>query len=116
MILTLPWPPSALSPNARAHWGSLATAKKAYREACAWIAIEQGAKRIEAGRLSVRLTFVPPDRRRRDLDNCIASFKAGADGLVDVLGVDDSKWNLTATLDREQIGGFVRVEVQCDTP
>jgi len=34
--LTLPWPPTALSPNARQHWAKLARAKKAYRLACAW--------------------------------------------------------------------------------
>ena len=35
MNVTLPWPPSALSPNARQHWSALARAKKAYRAACA---------------------------------------------------------------------------------
>lgn len=112
MNLLLPWPPSALSPNARpTHWASLARAKKSYRHACAWTARSQGASLLLANRLAVHLRFVPPDRRGRDLDNCIASMKAGLDGLADVIGVDDSRWTLTAELAGGAIGGFVKVEV-----
>jgi len=35
----------------------------------------------------------------------------GLDGLADVLGVDDSRWALSAELAGE-VGGFVRVEVR----
>jgi crossover junction endodeoxyribonuclease RusA len=111
ITLTLPWPPSSLSPNARQHWRAHAKAKASYRTACAYHARMQGAKQIEAQRMAVRLRFVPPDRRRRDLDNLIASMKSGLDGLADVLGVDDSRWQLAAELVDGQIGGFVRVEV-----
>lgn len=112
LALTLPWPPRELSPNARhAHWSALARAKLQYRAACAVTARSQGAARIVAPELAVSLTFVPPDRRSRDLDNCISSMKAGLDGLADVLGVDDNRWTLTAVMDSDQIGGFVRVEV-----
>lgn len=110
LILTLPWPPKELSPNARQHWGALSRAKKAYRAACAWTAKEQGAKRIEAERLHLTITFVPPDRRAHDLDNCIARMKSGLDGLADVLGVDDKHWQLTP-IKSDEVGGFVRVEV-----
>lgn len=111
LTLTLPWPSSALSPNKRhAHWSVLARAKRNYRTACAYHARLQGAKRIEAPALAVSLTFVPPDRRARDLDNCIAAMKSGLDGLADVFGVDDSRWTLTATMGTPP-GGFVRVEV-----
>lgn len=108
--LTLPWPPSDLSPNARQHWSKLARAKKAYRAACAWTAKEQGAKRIEAERLRLTITFVPPNRRAHDLDNCLARFKSGLDGLADVLGVDDKAWSLTISKS-DEVGGLVRVEV-----
>ena len=108
--LTLPWPPKELSPNARIHWSKLAKAKKAYRAACAWTATEQGVRRIEAERLHLTITFVPPNRRAHDLDNCLARMKSGLDGLADVLGVDDRHWKLE--IDRsDEIGGFVRVEV-----
>ena len=112
LILTLPWPPADLSPNARQHWSALSRAKKAYRAACAWTAKEQGAKRIEAERLHLSITFVPPNRRAHDLDNCLARMKSGLDGLADVLGVDDKRWSLTISKS-DEVGGLVRVEV-CD--
>lgn len=111
LTVTLPWPPSSLSPNARQHWASHARAKKAYRTACAWQAKAQGAARMVADRLSVRIEFVPPDRRHRDTDNMVASLKAGLDGLADVLGVDDSRWQLVIEPVADRVGGFVRVEV-----
>ena len=111
ITFTLPWPPSALSPNARQHWSQLSKAKKAYRAACAWTAKEQGAQRIEAERLHLTITFVPPNRRAHDLDNCLSRFKAGADGLADVLGVDDKHWTLTISK-ADTVGGMVRVEVR----
>ena len=110
MIYTMPWPPKELSPNARLHWAQLAKAKKEFRQACAWTAVSQGAKKIEAASLHVRLTFHPPSRRAIDLDNCLARFKAGIDGLVDIFGVDDSKWESTIRKS-EDIGGFVQVEI-----
>lgn len=110
MKLTLPWPPSNLSPNARQHFMALARAKKRYRQACAWTAVSQGARRLDADRLDVSLTFVPPDRRHRDGDNCLAAMKSGLDGLADVLGVDDSRWRISFELAAE-VGGMVRVEV-----
>ena len=111
LIFTLPWPPADLSPNSRGHWSKLARAKKAYRAACAWIAKEQGAKRIEAERLHLTITFVPPNRRAHDLDNCLARLKSGLDGLADVLGVDDKAWTLTISK-ADEVGGMVRVEVR----
>ena len=111
LILTLPWPPADLSPNARQHWSKLARAKKAYRAACAWTAKEQGAQRIEAERLHLTITFVPPNRRAHDLDNCLARLKSGLDGLADVLGVDDKDWTLTISK-ADTVGGMVRVEVR----
>lgn len=113
MIITLPWPPSELSPNSRPpHWSVHARAKKRYRSACALTALSQGATKLQAEMLQVHLTFVPPDRRARDLDNLIASMKSGLDGLADVLGVDDSRWRLAAELIVDgTVGGLVRVEV-----
>ena len=111
MKITLPWPSSALSPNTRQHWSKLAAAKKAYRAACAWAAKAQGAGRIEAQRLHLTITFYPPNRRAHDLDNCLARLKSGLDGLADVLGVDDKHWTLTIAK-ADEIGGYVRIEVQ----
>lgn len=113
MRILLPWPPTTLSPNARLHWAKLAKAKKAYREACAWQAIQQGAQPMQADKLHLTLTFVPPTRRQYDLDNALARIKAGLDGLADVLKVDDKHWSLTIRKG-EGVGGFV--EVAIDTP
>jgi crossover junction endodeoxyribonuclease RusA len=110
--LTLPWPPSDLSPNARTHWARLAKAKRDYRSACAWTARGQGAVRLDADRLHLTLEFVPPNRRAYDLDNCLARMKSGLDGLADVLGVDDSRWTLTiCKAPAGEIGGLVRVGI-----
>jgi crossover junction endodeoxyribonuclease RusA len=111
MEFTMPWPPTTLSPNARVHWAKLAKAKKEFRQACAWTALSQGARPIEAKGLHVTLTFYPPSRRAIDLDNCLARFKAGIDGLVDVLKVDDSKWRITIEK-AEEVGGFVKVGIE----
>ena len=111
MNITLPWPPSGLSPNARNHWAKLAKLKKQYRETCAWAAMSQGVRPIKAEQVKVHLAFVPPNRRRRDWDNLLASMKSGLDGLSDVLRVDDSRFVLSFEIVAE-VGGFVRVEVQ----
>lgn len=110
MILTLPWPPTGLSPNARTHWAKLAKLKKRYRHACAVTAQSQGARLIKAEKLHLGITFHAPTRRAFDLDNALARIKSGLDGLADVLGVDDSKWTLTIAKG-DSVGGFVRVEV-----
>lgn len=111
MQVTLPWPPSALSPNTRQHWSKLAKAKKQYREACAWTAKAHGLGKIEAGKLHVTLEFYAPTRRAFDLDNLLARMKSGLDGLADVIGVDDSKWSLTIKK-AETIGGMVKVSIK----
>ena len=112
MNLTLPWPIPGLSPNDRTHWRKLAKLKKQYREVCAWTAASQGAHPIKAERLRVHLVFVPPNRRRRDDDNLVSAFKAGRDGLADVLCVDDSKWIVSHDVATGETGGFVRVTVE----
>lgn len=113
LSFVLPWPPAALSPNNNPHWAVRARAKRSYRSACAWTARAQGAKRLSAEALALRIVFVPPCRRARDLDNCVAAMKAGFDGLADVLGVDDSRWRWEPApiIAVGEIGGFVRVGV-----
>lgn len=114
MKIMLPWPPTTLSPNARVHWAKLAKTKKSYREACAWQAIQQGAKPIKADSLHMTITFYAPTRRAFDLDNALARTKAGLDGLADVLKVDDKNWTLTIRKG-ETVGGFVEVHIERPT-
>ncbi len=113
--LTLPWPPAAIGPNSRGHWRKAAYLRKRFREACYVTALSQGARKAQmpaSGPISLTITFVPPNRRKRDLDNAIASMKAGFDGLADAMGVDDSRftWAQPPRL-ADEIGGFVRIEV-----
>jgi crossover junction endodeoxyribonuclease RusA len=89
---------------------ALHRAKKQYRTECAWQARSQGATVLAVPRLHVAFTFYPPSRRRMDLDNCISRMKAGIDGLADVLGVDDSKWEMSFKF-ADAVGGMVCVEV-----
>ena len=107
----LPYPSPKLSPNARGHWSKSAGAKKAYRSEC-WIeCLAQGADKMQ-GRVHAIITFHPPDKRRRDLDNMLSSFKSGIDGIVDAIGVDDSDWTITISKGEPVIGGKVVVEIK----
>lgn len=110
MKITLPWPPTGLSPNARLHWAKLAKLKKQYREVC-WVqSCKQGVKKIKTEKLHITLTFIPPTRRAYDLDNALARMKSGLDGLSDAIGVDDKHWSITIQRG-EGIGGMVKVEI-----
>jgi crossover junction endodeoxyribonuclease RusA len=111
VIVSLPWPSPDLSPNARGHWTQLAKAKSAYRQTCAWQAKAAGLGKMKAAELHLCITFCPPDKRRRDLDNLLASLKSGLDGLCDVVGIDDSQWTLTLERGSPTKGGKVVVEL-----
>lgn len=90
---------------------ALAKAKKAYRTACAWQALSQGASPMKNGPVFVFITFYPRTRNWPDWDNCIASFKAGLDGIVDAIGVDDSQFRIGFEVKRE-VGGMVKVTLE----
>lgn len=108
--VVLPWPPKALSPNGRLHWAKTARAKKAYREACYYEALSQGLSARSfspAPKIALELAIYPPDQRLRDVDNIVASLKAGLDGVADALGLNDHRFVLTPRL-MPQVGGFIR--------
>ena len=106
--VTLAWPPKDLSPNARAHWSKKARAAKAYRLDCFYLAKEANLAAPPGGPINLRIEFVPPDRRGRDLDNMLASIKSGLDGLAEALNVNDKRFSLTLSV-AEGIGGMVKV-------
>jgi len=109
--ITLGWPPKELSPNARTHWRKKAPITKAYKEACWALTKEAGIVAPETeGRLHLWITFYPPDRRHRDDDNMIASFKAGRDGLALALGIDDKRF-ICHPFVSDQTGGMVKVVI-----
>lgn len=83
MTITLDLPPRVLSPNVRAHWATVAMAKKKYRHAAEVLTRAAGV--IEMGRCTMGLAFYVRDRRglAQDSDNLIASMKAARDGIAD---------------------------------
>lgn len=109
--VTLPWPPAVLNPNSRTHWSVKSKAAKAYRAAC--YALTKQAKLTAPetdGRLHLWLDFYPPDRRARDDDNMIASFKSGRDGIADALGFDDKRFVCHPWV-KSEIGGMVKFRI-----
>ncbi len=114
LSVTLPWPDRLLHPNARTHWGRKARATKAAREEAMALALQAGWRRAQLpdGRLDLWLDFYPPDRRRRDDDGMLASFKAARDGLAQALGIDDSRFYSHPRLqDEVRPGGVVIVRI-----
>jgi crossover junction endodeoxyribonuclease RusA len=99
MLITLPWPDKGLSPNARLHWAPKAMLKKLARQG-AWAKASNAmsgagvCKSACAGtdKIPVTITFYPPDKRLRDDDNMVGSFKSYRDGIADALGVDDRRF------------------------
>lgn len=100
MIITLPWMDKRLSPNARLHWRAKVGPKQAAKIAAGWLAHDAakgfhgalGALRANDEPIPMTITFYPPDKRHRDDDNMIASFKAARDGIADALGLNDRRF------------------------
>ncbi len=115
MRLELPWPDKGLSPNARLHWAPLANLKAEARKMAAWAAKAaipyKDRKWIAGGdgKIPIKVTFYPPDNRRRDDDNMVASFKAYRDGIADAFGVDDRRFQPHYHFEDAQKPGRVEV-------
>lgn len=110
--MLLPWPPRVVHPNSRSFWAVKARATKRMRHDAAWVA-KQAKISVGDGPIHIALTFYPPDKRRRDLDGCISACKAYLDGLADALGVDDSRFTLSARMASVCAhGGEVKIEVR----
>jgi crossover junction endodeoxyribonuclease RusA len=98
MLITLPWPDKGLSPNARLHWAPKAKLKAAARQfamvstADAMNYYERRKFASDESKIPMTITFYPPDKRLRDDDNMVGSFKAYRDGIADALGVDDRRF------------------------
>lgn len=112
ITIRLPWPDKRLSPNARLHWAAKNTPRKKARETAYKLALEAGAHKVKADSLDVSVTFHAPDKRRRDLDNQVASSKAVFDGISDATGIDDSKWTMNFKRGDPVKGGCVVVELR----
>lgn len=94
--ITLPWFDSKLSPNNRAHWSIGYKPRKIQKEAAYWLTKEALHKNISFERKEAYLlgiTFYPPDKKRRDRDNNLASIKLAIDGIAQALDIDDSNFD-----------------------
>jgi len=93
-------PPVECSPNWRGHWAQRYQAGELYKSAVYYSCVDARNRALAKGRLvfiraRLNLTFIFPQRRRRDKDNLIARFKPGLDGIVDSgLVVDDDAEHL----------------------
>lgn len=112
--MSLPWPPSELSPNRRMHWAKLAKAKKGYRASCCGWTHSRLPRcfRLVSGQFDLSLRFRPPNRRSYDRDNLLARMKAGIDGMCDALGIDDKRFQrVTVEVGEPVKGGAVEVTI-----
>lgn len=114
MTLELPWPPKELSPNARTHWAKKNKIAQRYKAECRLLTIHARVQAPE-GSLVLDIEFVPPNRQRRDDDNCLAAFKSGRDGIAAALGIDDSRFSTRFRLAADPVkGGMVRVRLYAE--
>ena len=105
MKVFLDWPYKGLWPNDRAHWAVKSKATKAYRFAAK-------VKLLKATVGPIRVTFCPKAMGPMpDMDNCIAAFKAGQDGIADALGVNDRDLIVTHEMGGRCKDGAVIVEI-----
>lgn len=117
LTIRLPWPDTSLMANRKSgkHWGSTHAAKVRARESAFFAAREALGRNIlaRAGHVPVSITWVAPNRIRRDLDGLLSAEKPRLDGIAAALGIDDSQFRpltLDGALDVEK-KGFVLVEI-----
>lgn len=87
MIITFPWPAKELNPNNRSHYQKKAKIKAVQRLECN--IITKNTKHASRGLTPLKITFHPPDKRRRDLDNLLSSCKGMLDGMAEAMDLDD---------------------------
>lgn len=111
--IELPWPPTALRPNASSPgaWRKKQGAAKSYRADCAIMCRAAGLTKCGLEKAHMTIRFCPPDNRRRDLDNMLASFKQGIDAVSEAIGLDDYHFGFTIMRGEPVKGGNVIVEV-----
>lgn len=110
--VVIPWPPKNLSPNARVHRLARAQSAKVYREAAYTLAKASKLASQGVGSVALEITFYGPDKRRRDLDNCLAAIKSGLDGIADAIGINDAQWRDIRICFSDEVAGMVKVTVK----
>lgn len=110
MTIILPWPPSALSSNARGHWAKRARATAKYRDDARLCTLAAKPRVPDEGEIALTIRFVPP-HNRFDRANYPAMLKAGLDGIADALGVNDRRFVPRFSYDEPQKPGRVEVTI-----
>ena len=111
MKVIFPWPPGELSPNARVHWARKAKAAKKYKSDCAWTLIEHKVGKQTGDSVNLSLSYFPPDKRRRDLDNLLSSSKQMIDAIAEAIGIDDSRFHISLARCQPTKNGEIVVEI-----
>ena len=83
-----PWLDARLSPNKRIDRRALIGVKQDAKLLAMALTRESRLVLLETD-LQIKITFCPPDKRRRDLDNLYATFKTYQDGVFEALNLDD---------------------------
>ena len=90
--LQMAYPDPVLSPNSpKRHWRYKQPAKHTAKTEAFYKAVEHRSIFDGVKDLQLTLTFYPPTKARRDLDNAHASMKAALDGVCNGLDIDDSQ-------------------------
>lgn len=110
--VTLQWPNSVLLPNSRAHWTARAAASRSARTTAASATRAAGISKIRLDSIKATIVFHPPDKRRRDLDSMLSSIKPALDGIADVIGIDDSNFELAISKAEPVKHGAVRITLE----
>lgn len=106
------YPHKDLSPNTMLHWRPRHKAKAAFKNTWHYELLRY--EQALAGVTEFKISFAPPNKRRRDVDNAIASCKSLIDALSGVVGVDDSQFKITypRAFSEPVAGGAVFIEFQ----
>ena len=115
MRIELPFPNGKISPNRAkgVHWGATSSLKGRQFDDAFMLTMQLtgGVKRPDK-EMPMKVVFCEPDRRKRDLDNCLAAAKSAIDGIASALGVNDKNFS-PITIIRGVVvkGGLMVVEV-----
>lgn len=85
-MIELSWFPKELSPNARVHFRKKHKFFQSYKQE----AYLKAGNKPDIESYHVKVIFHPPDKRRRDLDNCLAAIKSAFDGIAERWNIDDT--------------------------
>lgn len=110
-MIVLPWPPSALSSNARGHWSKRSRATAKYRDDARLCTLAAKVSVPAEGDIGLTIRFVPPNNRM-DRANYPAMLKAGLDGVADALRVNDRRFVPSFTYADPEKPGRVEVTVE----